>query len=191
MMRIITGRARGTRLMTLEGDTTRPTAERTKEAVFSVLQFDLRDSAVLDLFAGSGQLGLEAISRGARLAVFCDSSRAAVKVITANVEKTASKESSRILCNDYTVALSMLAGKERFDIVFLDPPYALHCLPDVLRRLYASGLLAEGARIVCESANAEDVFGEDTTLTEIYEVDRVSRYGAACVTFLSLREVEA
>lgn len=191
MMRIITGRARGTRLMTLEGDTTRPTAERTKEAMFSVLQFDLRDSAVLDLFAGSGQLGLEAISRGARLAVFCDSSRAAVKVITANVEKTASKESSRILCHDYTVALSMLADKERFDIVFLDPPYATHCLPDVLRRLYVSGLLAEGARIVCESAKEEDVFGEDATLSENYHVDRVSRYGAACVTFLSLREVEA
>ena len=190
MMRIITGRARGTRLMTLEGDATRPTAERTKEAMFSVLQFDLRDSAVLDLFAGSGQLGLEAISRGARLAVFCDSSRAAVQVITANVEKTASKESSRILCHDYTVALSMLAGKERFDIVFLDPPYATHCLPDVLRRLYASGLLADGARIVCESAKEEDVFGEDATLSENYHVDRVSRYGAACVTFLSLREVE-
>ena len=190
MLRIITGSAKGKKIESLAGEATRPTSERIKGAMFSSIQFDIENRRVLDLFAGTGQLGLEAISRGARLAVFCDSSRAAVKVITANVEKTASKESSRILCHDYTVALSMLAGKERFDIVFLDPPYATHCLPDVLRRLYASGLLADGARIVCESAKEEDVFGGDATLSENYHVDRVSRYGAACVTFLSLREVE-
>ena len=80
MMRIITGRARGTRLMTLEGEATRPTAERTKEALFSMLQFELRDANVLDLFAGSGQLGLEALSRGASHAVFCDRSQAAIRV---------------------------------------------------------------------------------------------------------------
>ncbi len=188
-MRIITGKSRGTKLLTLPGETTRPTAERTKEAVFSVLQFDVRDSAVLDLFAGSGQLGLEAVSRGARRAVFCDRSQAAVKIIRANAEKTGAIGESLILCTDYAAAIASLAGKERFGIVFLDPPYAMHCLPDVLRRLHASGLLEENARIVCESAAPEDVFGEDTGLAELYEVVRASRYGAACVTFLALREV--
>lgn len=191
MMRIITGRARGTRLATLDGEATRPTAERTKEAVFSVLQFGIRDSAVLDLFAGSGQLGLEAISRGARLAVFCDLSPAAIKVIRSNVEKTASENASRVICADYAAAISMLSGKERFDLVFLDPPYAAHLIPDALRRLLASGILSKDARIVCESAAPEDVFGGDAALSERYEIIRSSRYGAAYVTILSPREVTA
>lgn len=184
-MRIITGRARGTKLLTLEGDATRPTAERTKEAVFSVLQFDVRDSAVLDLFAGSGQLGLEAISRGAARAVFCDRSPSAVKVIRTNVEKTAAEKESRILCMDYAAAISSLAGKERFGIVFLDPPYAMRVIPEVLRRLHTARILEPDARIVCESAEAEDVFAEDPSLAEFYEIVRTSRYGAAYVTFLS------
>ena len=189
MMRIITGKARGARLLTLTGDATRPTAERTKEAVFSVLQNDLHDRVVLDLFAGSGQLGLEAISRGARRAVFCDHSREAVRIIRANIEKTAFSDAASVLCLDAAAAISMLSGREAFDLVFLDPPYALHLIPDVLRRLYTAGLLAENARIVCESASPEDVFGEDAALSEIYEVTRASRYGAAYVTFLALREV--
>ena len=88
MMRIITGRARGVRLNTLPGEGTRPTSERAKEAVFSMLQFDLQGQAVLDLFAGSGQMALEAISRGASHAVLSDASSAAVGVIRANAEKT-------------------------------------------------------------------------------------------------------
>lgn len=190
-MRIITGRARGTKLLTLEGEQTRPTAERTKEAVFSVLQFELRDKAVLDLFAGSGQMGLEAVSRGARSAVLCDRSPAAVKVIRSNVEKTSFTEEARVICADYAAALSTLAGKERFGIVFLDPPYAAHLIPDALRRLARGGLLEKDALIVCESAEAADVFGEDSSLADAYEVVRESRYGAAYVTILKVREVGA
>ena len=184
MMRIITGRARGVRLDTLVGERTRPTAERTKEAVFSTLQFRLRDTRVLDLFAGSGQLGLEAISRGAREAVFCDRAREAVEVIRKNIQKTRFEDACRVLCADYTVALSTLAGS-KFDLVFLDPPYAIGAVPTALSLLLRYGLLSEEGVVVCETANAEDVFGGDAMLAEQFEIEKQTRYGAACVTILA------
>ena len=124
MMRIITGRARGTHLYTLEGETTRPTSERAKEAVFSMLQFELRDRAVLDLFAGSGQMGLEAISRGASSAVLVDASPKAIDIIKKNVVKTHFEQECTVLCADYADVLrAHHAGMpERFGLVVLDPP---------------------------------------------------------------------
>lgn len=183
-MRIITGSARGTRLSTLSGDATRPTAERVKEAVFSMLQ-SVRDAHVLDLFSGSGQLALEALSRGASDAVLCDSSRAAIAVIRSNAEKTHLAEKCDVRCMDALPLLSRLgAEKRRFDLVFLDPPYASGALPQVLSRLASLSLLECGARIVCESSEEGDVFGEDTQTAAEYDVLRVARYGAACVTVL-------
>ena len=184
MMRIITGRARGVRLDTLEGERTRPTAERTKEAVFSTLQFRLRDTRVLDLFAGSGQLGLEAISRGATEAVFCDLAREAVEVIRKNIQKTRFETCSRVLCADFTAVLPTLTGT-KFDIVFLDPPYAIGAVPTALSLLTRYELLAKDAVVVCETANAEDVFGGDDALAHMFEIEKQTRYGAACVTFLT------
>ena len=105
MMRIITGRARGTHLYTLEGDATRPTSERAKEAVFSMLQFELAGRAVLDLFAGSGQMALEAVSRGAERAVLVDASPKAVEIIKKNVQKTHFEAECTVLCADYTDVL--------------------------------------------------------------------------------------
>ena len=104
MMRIITGKARGVRLATLEGEATRPTSERAKEAVFSVLQFDISGRRVLDLFAGSGQLGLEALSRGASSATFCDASREAVAVIQKNTIKTRLAPMCDVICADWETA---------------------------------------------------------------------------------------
>ena len=135
MMRIITGKARGVRLTTLAGDNTRPTSERAKEAVFSMLQFDLNHTNVLDLFAGSGQMGLEALSRGADTAVLCDRSREAVEVIRANATKTKLLPQCEIACADFYTQLKNMRKKKRFDIVFLDPPYALGVLPQVLQTL--------------------------------------------------------
>lgn len=190
-MRIITGSARGTRLATLAGDNTRPTAERVKEAVFSMLQ-SVRDAQVLDLFAGSGQLALEALSRGAAGAVLCDSSRAAVGVIRANAEKTHLSELCDVRCTDAVQLLKRLAEeKQSFDLVFLDPPYALGVLPRILELLSVGGLLKDGARIVCESADEGDVFGNSTALAEAFDVLRVARYGAAAVTVLSKKEGSA
>lgn len=187
MMRIITGRARGVRLDTLTGERTRPTAERTKEAVFSTLQFRLRDTRVLDLFAGSGQLGLEAISRGAAEAVFCDRAKEAVEIIRRNIQKTRFDASCKVFCADYTALLPTLAGKP-FDIVFLDPPYAIGAVPTALSLLLANNLLSKESVVVCETAEADDVFGGDETLVQRFEIEKQTRYGAACVTLLTPRE---
>ncbi len=187
-MRIITGKARGTKLQTLAGEATRPTAERTKEAVFSIINFDIAGARVLDLFAGSGQLGLEALSRGADYAVFNDSSREAAAIIRANAEKTHFTDMCEILSTDWKPVLRRFSGREKFDIVFLDPPYAGGFLPKVLAELVEKDLLADGAVIVCESADEGDVFGGDEKLKNQFAIRRVARYGAACVTILEKGE---
>ena len=190
MMRIITGKARGTKLQTLAGEATRPTAERTKEAIFSIINFDIAGARVLDLFAGSGQLGLEALSRGAEYAVFNDSSREAAAIIRANVEKTHFTDACEVLSTDWQPVLRRFANKEKFDLIFLDPPYAGGFLPKVLAKMIEWDLLSEGAVIVCESANEEDVFGGNEELKNQFTIRRVARYGAACVTILEKGEVE-
>ena len=184
MMRIITGKARGTKLQTFAGEATRPTAERTKEAIFSMINFDIAGARVLDLFAGSGQLGLEALSRGAKSAVLNDSSREAAVIIRANAEKTRLVDACEILSTDWQAVLRRFAGRERFELSFLDPPYAGGFLPKVLAKMIEWDLLSDGAVIVCESANEEDVFDGNEELKNKFNVRRVARYGAACVTIL-------
>ena len=190
MMRIITGKARGTKLQTLAGEATRPTAERTKEAIFSIINFDIAGARVLDLFAGSGQLGLEALSRGAKYAVFNDSSREAAAIIRANVEKTHFTDACEVLSTDWQPVLRRFASREKFDLIFLDPPYAGGFLPKVLAKMIEWDLLSEGAVIVCESADEGDVFGGDEALKNQFTIRRVARYGAACVTILEKGEGE-
>lgn len=184
MMRIITGTARGVRLDTLPGDNTRPTSERAKEAVFSMLQFELRNARVLDLFAGSGQMGLEALSRGASEAVFCDASREAVRVVEKNLIKTRLALHGEVLCMDFERALQGMRRRKVFDLVFLDPPYALGALPKALRHLVEGGLLSPNAKIVCESGAPEDVFAGNEELASRFEVLRTAKYGVAYVTVL-------
>ena len=184
MMRIITGSARGTHLYTLQGDTTRPTSERAKEALFSMLQQKPVGAKVLDLFAGSGQLGLEALSRGAASAVLTDGSPEAVTVIRRNAEKTRLEARARILRTD-ALAYLRTCRDGPFDLVFLDPPYAAGLLPACLSLLYGNGLLAPRAVIAVESGCAADVFGTDESLMQKYEILKQNRYGAAFVTLLS------
>lgn len=182
-MRIITGSAKGAKLLTLEGLNTRPTAERTKEAVFSKLQFDLEGRSVLDLFAGSGQMGLEALSRGAAEAVLCDKSKDAIAIITKNAEKTRLKDKSMILCADYADCLVRMASLgKRFDIVFLDPPYASDMLSDALRLLCEKKLLKAGSLVVCESADA------DFAVPPALEPVKQTKYGIARVTILECKK---
>ena len=184
MMRIITGSARGTHLYTLSGEATRPTAERTKEALFSILQQAPVGARVLDLFAGSGQLGLEALSRGAAAAVFVDGSREAADVVRRNAEKTHLQDCARIVVSD---AQAFLRGcrEAPFSLVFLDPPYAAGLLPQCLRLLVQNQLLTPNALIVTESASPEDVFGGDTALADQFEIRKQNRYGIAHITVLA------
>ena len=187
-MRIIGGKYRGRVLAEFKGDDVRPTSDRAKEALFNILALRLPGARVLDLFAGSGQLGLEALSRGAKKAVFNDSSRDAVSVIRTNVEKTHFVDACEILSTDWKAALRRLAGRERFELSFLDPPYAGGFLPKVLAELIEKDLLAEGGIIVCESANEGDVFGGNEELKNQFSIRRVARYGAACITILEKGE---
>ncbi|MBR6745380.1 MAG: RsmD family RNA methyltransferase, partial [Clostridia bacterium] len=114
-MRIITGTARGAVLNTLEGEATRPTPAKVKEALFSSIQFDIEGRRVLDLFAGSGQLGLEALSRGAEKATFVDGAREATAIITANAQKTHLYKQSNVLCMDWKQYIKSAKGRSRFD----------------------------------------------------------------------------
>ncbi len=139
-MRIISGSMRGTKLYTLEGENTRPTLDRVKEALFSKINMMLEDSNVLDLFSGSGALGLEALSRGAKQAVLCDSSREAMKIIKQNVEKTKTSDSTLLLNYDYKRALENLRNGQ-FDIIFLDPPYKTNFAEDAIKIIYNMNLL--------------------------------------------------
>lgn len=207
-MRIITGSARGTKLTTLEGDATRPTTDKVKEALFSMIQFDIEGRAVLDLFAGSGQLGLEALSRGAARGTFIDESRAAVDVIIDNAKKTHLFDRCRVSVSDAVPFLKSAAGRETYDIVFLDPPYASGLLKESLALL--PSILAPGASVVCEcdtevvsrrlsvrkdeDATAErvlqEIFGGDAALMAKYTLRRSTVYGRTRIALLSLADTE-
>ena len=150
-MRIITGKARGMKLRTLEGLATRPTSEAAKEGMFSAIQFELHDRRVLDLFGGSGQLALEALSRGAAFAVINDASRDAAAIIKENAQKTKLMPQCRILSADWKEYVRGAKGREQFDLILLDPPYAECKLDEILGALIEADLPSESAIIICES----------------------------------------
>lgn len=186
-MRIIAGTARRRVLETLPGDdVTRPTAERVKEGLFSAIQFELDGRRVLDLFSGSGQLALEALSRGAESAVMIDDNVGAVEIIKNNAKNTGLMKQCRISRMDYSEYLKGAAAKgEKFDLVFLDPPYAKDVKDEVLKKVSRAGILASGAIVVCESdvdrfVEDEDVYG--------LKFRRKYRYGRVYITMLEMPE---
>ena len=146
-MRVITGIAGGRKLKSPEGEAVRPTTDQVKQAIFNILQFDLEGRRVLDLFGGTGQLGIEALSRGAREAVFTDSSRTSVQLIRENLKRCGLE--GKVLQTD---ALSYLARGEKFDVIFIDPPYDSGLYQAVLERINAVDNLTEGGIIVCDIA---------------------------------------
>jgi len=147
-MRVITGKARGIVLKTPDGMATRPTSDRVKEAIFSIIQFDIPAARVLDLFGGTGQLGIEALSRGAKRAVFVDEREDACRLIRENLKRTKLEQSARVVRSDYMAYLKTCS--EQFDIVLLDPPYAEVFLENSLKMITEIDILQSGAIIVAE-----------------------------------------
>ena len=175
-MRVITGSARGRRLLELAGGETRPTADRVKEGIFNIIQFDIEGRRVLDLFAGTGQLGVEALSRGAAEAVFVEQRRDAARLVTENLKLTGLADRARVVNGD---ALSYLAGAgERFDIVFIDPPYADRLWESAISAIYRFDILANHCIIVCESPVDQEMPAVKAPLF----LHRTYRYGRIKIT---------
>lgn len=147
-MRVITGKARGVQLKTPDGMQTRPTADRVKEALFSIINFDIPGARVLDLFGGTGQLGIEALSRGAKSAVFVDAREDACKLIRENLKRTKLEDSGKVVRSDYLDYLRR--SKEKFEIIILDPPYAEVFLENALKCITEIDILQTGGIIVAE-----------------------------------------
>ena len=147
-MRVITGKARGIVLKTPDGFSTRPTADRVKEAIFSIIQFDILGGKVLDLFGGTGQLGIEALSRDAKFAVFVDTREDACKLIRENLKRTGFLQQSQVIKADYKSYLKSCSDK--FDIIFLDPPYAEVFLENSLKMITEIDILQSGGIIITE-----------------------------------------
>lgn len=170
-MRVITGTARGRRLRELPGAETRPTTDRVKEAVFSIIQFEIEGRTVLDLFAGTGQLGIEALSRGAAFCDFVDSAPAALKVVQRNVKICGFED--RAACHGKDFNAFLTGRRERYGLIFLDPPYASGNLERGLERITTIDIVVENGIIVCESPADQDL----PDLPAPYEKGREYRYG--------------
>lgn len=177
-MRIISGQARGRKLVALPGDNTRPTLDRTREALFNILQTRVFDAQVLDLFAGSGALALEALSRGAAGAVLCDHSPEACAVIEQNIDAVRVRGRAQLLCCEARETLAQLAGRQ-FDLIFLDPPYHKGMVEEALRGIAAGGLLADDGCICAETAADE---GFD--VPEGFALTDQRRYGKSLLHFM-------
>ena len=154
-MRVISGKARGVTLMTPKGEHTRPTADRVKEALFSIIQFDLPGANVLDLFGGTGQLGIEALSRGAKRAVFVDAWEDACRLIKENLKRTKLETDADVVRCDYLQYLNRC--KDKFDIIILDPPYAEVFLENALKLITEIDILHSGGIIIAERPLGKDL----------------------------------
>ena len=180
-MRVITGTARGRKLKTPENYDIRPTTDNVKEAMFNILQFDIEGRRVLDLFAGTGQLGIEALSRGAAEAVFVDADRESVRIVKENL-KTCGLKAAVIQAN----ALDFLRTAGKFDLIFIDPPYDAGLYGPVLKSINSVDNLSDGGIIVCE-ARRETVLPE---MEAPYVRGREYRYGKVKIC-LYTKESEA
>ena len=175
-MRVISGKARGVNLKTPEGLTTRPTADRVKEALFSIINFDVPNTSVLDLFGGTGQLGIEALSRGAKSAVFVDAGEAACKLIKENLRRAKLEEQGRVIRSDYL--RFQTTCRDKFDIVLLDPPYAEEFLENSLKKLSEIDILQSNGIIVCERPLGKELPAEIPGFTRSKDY----KYGTTVLT---------
>ena len=184
-MRIISGIARGTKINTIESTSTRPTLDRVKEALFSIIQNYIEDANVLDLFAGSGALGLESISRGASKCIFCEKSYETTKILKQNVQKTHFEDKSIVIKKDYKICLKELT--EKFNIIFLDPPYRLNIAVDALKRILDLKLLSKDAIVVLETDDENRELQEIEKQNLKIEIKKIRKYGRVKLMFLCER----
>ncbi len=175
-MRIIAGKAKGVVLKTPEGLQTRPTADRVKEALFSIIQFDLPGAKVLDLFGGTGQLGIEALSRGAGAACFVDARQEACRLIQENLKRSRLDSAATVVRSDYLDYLNRC--RDRFHIIFLDPPYAEVFLENALKRIVEIDILESGGIIIAERPLGKDLPWEFPGFTR----SRDYKYGKTLLT---------
>ncbi len=175
-MRIIAGKAKGVVLKTPEGLQTRPTADRVKEALFSIIQFDLPGAKVLDLFGGTGQLGIEALSRGAGAACFVDARQEACRLIQENLKRSRLDSVATVVRSDYLDYLNRC--RDRFHIIFLDPPYAEVFLENALKRIVEIDILESGGIIIAERPLGKDLPWEFPGFTR----SRDYKYGKTLLT---------
>lgn len=179
-MRIISGQSRGRKLKTLEGMNTRPTADRVKESLFNIIGNNIVDSKVLDLFAGSGALGLEALSRGASECVFVDSSKDAINIIKENIKLCRQEVNSRVINDDYMLALKLVSNK-KFDFIFVDPPYSKGIEIKVLENV--ENILADEGIVIVETDQADILPDEVNNLIK-YDA---RKYGRTIISFFIKR----
>jgi 16S rRNA (guanine966-N2)-methyltransferase len=180
-MRVITGSARGRRLMTLEGENVRPTPERVKEGLFSIIQFQIEGRRVLDLFAGSGQLGIEALSRGAKQGVFVDASKDSIAIVQKNLESTRLDTKAQVKKMDFSAFL--LQNREPFDLAFLDPPYRTGLLQRALPMV--ADTMNKGGAIICENPDDEEMPESAGSFVRV----RSYRYGKIVLTLYRHKDV--
>ena len=181
-LRIISGNLRGKKLQAVRGRQVRPTADRLRESIFNILSSRVHEAIVLDLFAGTGALGIEAISRGAECAVFIDSSPGALAVIARNIEACAYSRLTKVIKWDISKNLNCIkSSSPPFNLIFIDPPYNRNIIKAALRNLYRSNSVAKGAYVVIEHAAAEPIPAN----LEAFEIDHQRKYGKTLVSFLN------
>ena len=172
-MRVITGSARGCKLNEPKDMAIRPTSDKVKESIFNIVQFDIEGRRVLDLFAGTGQLGIEALSRGAKSVTFVDESNDAIKIVRSNLEHC--KLTGEIVREN---AVSFLEHCGKYDLIFLDPPYKTGLIDTVLRKIIQFDILSDGGIIVCETSSETEIL----PMSELYFVGREYKYGKVKLT---------
>lgn len=184
-MRVISGTARGTKLNSIESLSTRPTLDRVKEPLFSIIQTHLEDSNVLDLFTGSGALGIECLSRGAKHCTFCDKSYESIKMLKQNLQKTRFEDKSTVLIEDYKKCLKRLDKNNKFDIIFIDPPYKLNIAVNSIKLILEYKLFSKDGVIILETDEEErDLKELENINLKVYDV---RKYGRVSLIFLRER----
>ncbi len=183
-MRIIGGKAKGTKLYTLAGENTRPTLDRVRESLFNILQFKISGSCFLDLFAGSGACGIEAISRGAKKAILCDKEKQAVEIIRKNIEKTHMNDKIQLYRMDYEEVLKTKI-REKLDIVFIDPPYQTDYAYLAVKQIIENQLIDENSILVIETDQVEKLKSQLQNLR--IEISDERKYGRVHLLFLRLK----